>query len=85
MSEAPGALSLAEVRRKDRAVPDEGWIRDLLKRAAVGTPAPVRDGQPLLNMNIFVYDEEANVLSMHTARSGRTRSNVEAEDGQHSR
>src|ERR1700730_6736983 len=30
-------------------------------------------------MNIFVYDEKAHALYMHTARAGRTRDNVEAE------
>jgi nitroimidazol reductase NimA-like FMN-containing flavoprotein (pyridoxamine 5'-phosphate oxidase superfamily) len=31
-------------------------------------------------MNIFVYDESANALYIHTARAGRTRSNVELEE-----
>src|SRR5262245_35498164 len=43
----------AQVRRQDRAVTDEGWIRELLKRAPYGTLATVRDGQPFVNMNIF--------------------------------
>ena len=58
---------------------DEDWIRDFLKRAMFGTLATVRDGQPFVNMNIFVYDETANALYLHTARAGRTRSNVEAD------
>ena len=70
----------AQVRRQDRAVTDEGWIRELLKRAPYGTLATVRDGQPFVNMNIFVYDEAANALYLHTARAGRTRSNVEADE-----
>jgi nitroimidazol reductase NimA-like FMN-containing flavoprotein (pyridoxamine 5'-phosphate oxidase superfamily) len=73
-------MSLAEVRRKDRAVTEEAWVRDMLRRAAFGTLATVREGQPFVNMNIFVYDEAAHVLYMHTARAGRTRSNVEAEE-----
>src|SRR6516165_7537434 len=80
MSQEPGAQPRAQVRRHDRAVTDEGWIRDLLKRAPYGTLATVRDGQPFVNMNIFVYDEVANVLYLHTARAGQTRSNVEAEE-----
>ena len=64
----------AEVRRRDRAVADEGWIRDLLRRAPFGTLATARDGQPFLNTNLFVYDEAAHALYLHTARAGRTRS-----------
>ena len=45
---------LAEVRRRDRAVADEEWIRGVLRRAPLGTLATVRDGQPFVNMNIFV-------------------------------
>ncbi len=70
----------AEVRRRDRAVADEGWIRDLLRRAPFGTLATARDGQPFLNTNLFVYDEAAHALYLHTARAGRTRGNVEAEE-----
>jgi nitroimidazol reductase NimA-like FMN-containing flavoprotein (pyridoxamine 5'-phosphate oxidase superfamily) len=61
-------------------VADEGWIRDLLRRAPFGTLATVRDGQPFVNMNIFVYDEDADAIYLHTARAGRTRANVEAEE-----
>jgi nitroimidazol reductase NimA-like FMN-containing flavoprotein (pyridoxamine 5'-phosphate oxidase superfamily) len=70
----------AQVRRKDRAVTDEGWIRDLLRRAPFGTLATSRGGQPCVNMNIFVYDEEAHALYLHTARQGLTRDNVDAEE-----
>lgn len=79
MSEECAPLRWAQVRRRDRAVTVEGWIRDLLKRAPVGTLATVHDGQPFVNMNIFVYDETAHVLYMHTARAGRTYENVRAE------
>lgn len=68
-----------EVRRRDRAVADEEWIRGVLRRAPLGTLATVRDGQPFVNMNLFVYDESANAIYLHTARAGRTLTNVEAE------
>jgi len=80
MSEKSEVSLRAQVRRSDRAVTDEAWIRDLLKRAPFGTLAMVRDGQPFVNMNIFVYDDEANALYMHTARAGRTRGNIEADE-----
>ena len=53
MPEESPALPLAEVRRRDRAVTDDGWIRGLLHRAPFGTLATVRDGQP------FVVGERA--------------------------
>ncbi|MCB9421875.1 MAG: pyridoxamine 5'-phosphate oxidase family protein [Ardenticatenaceae bacterium] len=68
---------ITHVRRQDRAVTDEAWIRAFLHRAAVGTLATVSEGQPFLNSNLFAYDEAAHAIYMHTARVGRTRSNVE--------
>lgn len=72
--------SPAKVRRSDRAVVDPAWIKTFLHRAPVGTLATVAGGQPFLNSNLFVYDEDAHVIYLHTARKGRTRSNVE-QDG----
>ena len=69
----------AEVRRRDRAVGDDVWIRDQLRRAAFGTLATVHDGQPFVNMNIFAYDDERRAIYLHTAKSGRTRTNLEAD------
>jgi hypothetical protein len=70
----------AEVRRRDRAVEDDGWIAALLARAPIATLATVSDGQPFTNSNLFVYDAGRHVIYMHTARYGRTRANVEAEE-----
>jgi nitroimidazol reductase NimA-like FMN-containing flavoprotein (pyridoxamine 5'-phosphate oxidase superfamily) len=78
-AEATGA-DWTRVRRHDRAVEDEGWIRDCLRDAPVGVLATVHDGQPFVNSNIFVYDEEAHAIYLHTARTGRTRSNVEGDE-----
>ncbi len=72
--------SLVATRRPDRAVSDEAWIRSLLQRAPVGTLATVLDGQPFQNMNLFVYDESSHSIYLHTARQGRTRSNLERDD-----
>ena len=68
----------AVVRRRDRAIDDEGWIETLLTRAAVGSLATVADAQPFLNVNLFWFDAERRAIYLHTARRGRTRSNVEA-------
>jgi nitroimidazol reductase NimA-like FMN-containing flavoprotein (pyridoxamine 5'-phosphate oxidase superfamily) len=80
MSDQSATPPRAQVRRRDRAVTDEAWIRDLLRRAPFGTLATARAGQPFVNMNLFVYDPDADVLYLHTAREGRTRSNVESEE-----
>jgi nitroimidazol reductase NimA-like FMN-containing flavoprotein (pyridoxamine 5'-phosphate oxidase superfamily) len=74
------ALPYHAVRRADRAVDDETWIANFLKRAAVGVLATVYDGQPFINSNLFVYDETSRCIYMHTARYGRTRSNVDADE-----
>jgi uncharacterized protein len=74
------ALPINEVRRSDRAVEDEAWIEEMLGRAAIGTLATVHEGQPFINANLFVYDAANRVIYMHTARYGRTRSNVEGHE-----
>lgn len=66
----------SRVRRSDRAVQDEAWIADLLRRAPLGFIATSVDGQPFINSNIFVYDANARAIFFHTARKGRTRANV---------
>lgn len=68
------------MRRDDRAVNDEAWFIDFLKNADVGTLATVHDGQPFLNQNLFVYDEQTHAVYIHTARKGRTRANVEVDE-----
>ena len=67
-----------QIRRRDRAVEDEQWIRAFLHRAPVGVLATVHDGQPFVNTNLFVYDEAAHAVFVHTARTGRTPSNLSA-------
>jgi len=66
------------MRRKDRAVDDDTWIRDFLAQSPEGILATSEDGQPFLNVNTFVYDEATHAIYMHTAGQGRLRSNVAA-------
>ena len=66
------------VRRADRAVDDDAWIRATLNAVPFGTLATVADGRPFLNANLFVYDGEAHAIYLHTARVGRTAANVDA-------
>ena len=58
---------------------DEAWIRAMLHRVPVGALATVHDGQPFINSNLFVYDEQGQCIYMHTARVGRTQANVDRE------
>ncbi len=74
----PDTKPITTVRRQDRAVTDEAWMRAFLQRAEFGTLATVYEGRPFLNANLFVYDEAAHAIYMHTARKGRTRTNVDA-------
>jgi nitroimidazol reductase NimA-like FMN-containing flavoprotein (pyridoxamine 5'-phosphate oxidase superfamily) len=67
-----------QLRRNDRSA-DEAWIREFLHESAVGVLATVHGGQPFVNSNIFVYDEDRHAIYLHTARTGRTRDNVEAD------
>jgi len=67
------------IRRHDRAVEDEDWIRAFLHRAPVGLLAMVQGGEPYVHANLFVYDEAAHTLYLHTAKTGRTRSSIEAD------
>lgn len=70
--------AITHIRRQDRAVTDEAWIRAFLHRAAVGTLATVFEERPFLNTNLFAYDEAAHAIYMHTARTGRTPTNIQA-------
>ncbi len=72
------AQPVNQVRRSDRAVTDESWIREFLHSAPFGILATVLDEQPFINSNLFVYDETKHAIYMHTARVGRTQANVEA-------
>ncbi len=74
------ARPYAEVRRRERAVDDDGWIAEFLHRAPMACLATVHDGQPFINSNLFVFDEPAHVIYMHGAPVGRTRANVEVEE-----
>ncbi len=72
--------AVTQPRRRDRAVDDDGWISTFLHRAPVGVLATQEAGQPFVNSNLFAFDEERRAIYVHTARTGRTRSNVEGDD-----
>jgi nitroimidazol reductase NimA-like FMN-containing flavoprotein (pyridoxamine 5'-phosphate oxidase superfamily) len=73
-------IPLKAARRRDRVVADEAWIRAMLHAAGTGVLATVREGKPFVNANLFVYDETAGAIYVHTARAGETRENVERDE-----
>ncbi|MEO0565629.1 MAG: pyridoxamine 5'-phosphate oxidase family protein, partial [Chloroflexota bacterium] len=77
MPKDPLTEPINAVWRADRAVDDDAWIKQMLHTAPVGSTATIHDGQPFINTNLFVYDEDRDCIYIHTARKGRTRSNIE--------
>lgn len=66
------------MRRKDRAVDDDAWIRHFLAASPEGILATVDGDQPFVHVNTFVYDEATHAIYLHTAGQGRLRTNIEA-------
>jgi nitroimidazol reductase NimA-like FMN-containing flavoprotein (pyridoxamine 5'-phosphate oxidase superfamily) len=69
-----------QIARRDRAVADEVWIRDFLRRSPTCFLATIREGRPYLNANLFVYDEPAEVVYVHSSGRGQTRTNVQVSE-----
>ncbi|OQY34472.1 MAG: hypothetical protein B6243_05475 [Anaerolineaceae bacterium 4572_5.2] len=67
-----------QIRRKDRAVDDEAWIKDFLHRAPDGAMATVFDGQPFITSRNYAYDEAGRAIYLHGAKTGRFDANVKA-------
>src|SRR5512143_2462938 len=70
-------IPFSQVKRQDRTVEDEAFIRGMLARSAVGVLATAVDSRPYVNTNLYVYDEASEALYLHTAREGKTRSAIE--------
>lgn len=65
-----------EIRRADRVISDQGWIKDLLTRSAYGVLGTYLDGQSFLTPLLYVYIEEDDALYYHGAQVGRMRANT---------
>jgi nitroimidazol reductase NimA-like FMN-containing flavoprotein (pyridoxamine 5'-phosphate oxidase superfamily) len=76
MAEDHANKPVHQMRRHDKAQEDD-WIREFLRAGAWGALATVAEGQPFINTNLYVYDSDRHAVYLHTARLGRTRSNVE--------
>ncbi len=71
---------LNKVRRKDREVTDEAWIKGFLSRSQYGVLGTIDSDQPFLNSKLFVYDDVTKAIYLHGASQGRTPSNIRAND-----
>ncbi len=71
-----GNNSINQIRRRDRAVVDDNWIRGFLREAQYAVVATESEGQPFLNPLLFVYDEQSNSIYFHTGREGRIFANI---------
>ncbi len=65
------------MRRQDREVTDENWIKRFLHEAPLGTLATTLNSQPFVTHNTFCYDESENAIYMHTAINGHLRKTLE--------
>lgn len=75
---SPQRQAATDMRRSDRAVEDEAWIRRFLQVKNVGILATADGNQPFINSNLYVYEEAAHCIYLHTARTGRTRDTIES-------
>ena len=73
----PQQPTYQEPRRRDRGVEDTDWIRDLLTRAPVGAMATADAEGPTLVPNLFVFDPSKDVIYLHSARKGETRTQLD--------
>jgi nitroimidazol reductase NimA-like FMN-containing flavoprotein (pyridoxamine 5'-phosphate oxidase superfamily) len=72
----PAEQPLNRVRRRDRAVEDEAWIRSYLRQAPYGVLATEAKGQPFATPLNFAYDEASNSLCFHASPAGRLHANI---------
>jgi uncharacterized protein len=77
-SSRPSGANLSRVTRKDRAIYDDAWIEDFLRRAPMGTLSTARDGQPFASTLLFVYQPQPRAIYVHTARRGRVFENLQS-------
>jgi hypothetical protein len=66
-----------QLRRDERGVHDEGWIKAFLRGGAYGTLATAAGEQPFLNAHNYVYDEAEHCIYFHRSPVGRTSANLE--------
>jgi len=66
------------IRRNDRAIDDQEQLHALLERGNFFALATSVDDQPYQHVSLYWFDPASGRIYFHTARNGRTRSNIEA-------
>lgn len=66
-----------DMRRKDRQINDDSWIRDFLGRAPFMTVAFADGAQPYVYPITFVYSKPDNAIFFHGTPSGNLRQLVD--------
>jgi nitroimidazol reductase NimA-like FMN-containing flavoprotein (pyridoxamine 5'-phosphate oxidase superfamily) len=64
------------MRRKDRMVTDDTWIKDMLRFEQFCTVASAQDNQPFLRPSAFCYVEADHAIYIHGAHNGRAIDNM---------
>lgn len=72
------AIPFTPMRRADRAVHDDAWIRAMLRSAPTGVLAISGRERPVVNTNLFAFAEDEGAIYFHTAQEGLTRASIEA-------
>jgi nitroimidazol reductase NimA-like FMN-containing flavoprotein (pyridoxamine 5'-phosphate oxidase superfamily) len=65
-----------KVRRADRQIEAPEKIQALLEAGRVGFIATSVNDQPYINSNLYWYDRQSDRVYFHTAKEGRTRTNI---------
>jgi len=78
MKRDDAVLPFNKIRRSDRAVENDAWIKAFLRRAAYASIATSFAGQPFITTRTFAYDEKAHAIYVHGAKVGRFAANVRA-------
>jgi len=65
------------IRRSDRAIEDQAQLHALLERGMFFALATSVDDQPYQHVSLYWFDPSSECIYFHTARNGRTRSNIE--------
>jgi nitroimidazol reductase NimA-like FMN-containing flavoprotein (pyridoxamine 5'-phosphate oxidase superfamily) len=78
MESKPLDSAYTKIRRKQKAVNDEAWIKKFLHQAPYGVLATAVQDQPFVSTKLFVYDEQRHVIYVHSADQGRAPDNIRA-------
>lgn len=62
---------LTDIRRKDRLVIDEEWVKDILRYEPFCVVGTADDKQPFLRPTAFYYHEQDHAIYIHGAHEGR--------------